>query len=152
MIMMLAIVSALLIFFSIALKDSTKREDFINFDWLSGDWYMRGDGFTIYEHWDGKSENIMEGFSISTNDNGDTLGREELRIIKFEDDFFYIAKPSRKKNPTTFKMIVDSIRKVSFYNGENEFPKLIEYTRKGDSLIATISSGEKVMTFKFKRE
>ncbi|PKL80588.1 MAG: hypothetical protein CVV25_03535 [Ignavibacteriae bacterium HGW-Ignavibacteriae-4] len=152
MIMILALGSALLIFVSIAFKDSTKREDFINFDWMSGDWYMRGDGYTIYEHWDGKSEQIMEGYSVSTNHKGDTLGKEELRIIKFEDDFFYIAKPSRKKNPTTFKMIVDSIRKVSFYNETNEFPKLIEYTRKGDSLIATISSGKKVMTFKFKRE
>ncbi len=150
--MMLAIVSALLIFFSIALKDSTKREDFINFDWMSGDWYMRGDGYTIYEHWDGKSEQVMEGFSVSTNDKGDTLGKEELRIIKFEDDFFYIAKPSRKKNPTTFKMILDSVRKVSFYNETNEFPKLIEYTRRGDSLIARISSGNKSTLFKFKRE
>lgn len=150
--MMLAIVSALLIFFSIALKDSTKREDFINFDWLSGDWYMRGDGFTIYEHWDGKSENIMEGFSVSTNGKGDTLGKEELRIIKFENEFFYIAKPSRKKNPTTFKMIVDSIQKVSFYNEVNEFPKLIEYTRKGDSLIVKISSDDKSTLFKFKKE
>lgn len=150
--MFLAVMSAILIFIGLALKQSTKHEDFINFDWMTGDWYMRGDGYTIYEHWDGKSENIMEGFSVSTNSKGDTLGKEELRIIKFEDDFFYIAKPSRKKNPTTFKMTVDSVRKVSFYNETNEFPKLIEYIRKGDSLIVKISNNEKVTLFKFKKE
>lgn len=150
--MFLAVMSALLIFIGLSVKKYTKQEDFINFDWMAGDWYMRGDGYNIYEHWDGKSENIMEGFSVSTNSKGDTLGKEELRIIKFEDEFFYIAKPSRKKNPTTFKMTVDSIRKVSFYNETNEFPKLIEYIRKGDSLIVKISNKEKATLFKFKKE
>lgn len=150
--MFLAVMSALLIFIGLSVKKYTKYEDFINFDWMTGDWYMRGDGYTIYEHWDGKSENIMEGYSVSTNSKGDTLGKEELRIIKFEDEFFYIAKPSRKKNPTTFKMTVDSIRKVSFYNETNEFPKLIEYIRKGDSLIVKISNNEKATLFKFKKE
>ena len=150
--MVLALVSSIWIYFGIIMQNKTKYQDFINFEWMSGDWYMRGDGYTIYEHWDGKSEHVMEGYSISTNDKGDTLGREELRIIKIDNEYFYIAKPSKKKNPTTFKMTVDSVRKVSFYNESNEFPKLIEYKRMGDSLIAKISSDEKSMIFKFKRD
>lgn len=150
--MVLALVSSIWIYFGIIMQNKTKYQDFINFEWMSGDWYMRGDGYTIYEHWDGKSEHVMEGYSISTNDKGDTLGREELRIIKIDNEYFYIAKPSKKKNPTTFKMTVDSVRKVSFYNETNEFPKLIEYKRMGDSLFAKISNNEKSMIFKFKRE
>lgn len=150
--MILALVSALVIFYSMALNERTKREDFINFEWMSGDWYMRGEGYIIHEHWDSKSEHIMEGFSVSLNENGDTLGKEELRIIKIENNYYYIAKPSNKKNPTTFKMIVDSVRKVSFYNESNEFPKLIEYRRFGDSLEARISNKDKSLLFKFKFE
>ncbi len=152
MLMILALASSLWIYFGIIMQNKTKYQDFINFEWMSGDWYMRGDGYTIYEHWDGKSEHVMEGYSISTNDKGDTLGREELRIIKIDNEYFYIAKPSKKKNPTTFKMTVDSVRKVSFYNESNDFPKLIEYKRKGDSLFARISNDEKSMIFKFKLE
>jgi uncharacterized protein DUF6265 len=152
MIMILALVSALVIFYSMALNERTKREDFINFEWMSGDWYMRGEGYIIHEHWDSKSEHIMEGYSVSTNEKGDTLGKEELRIIKFDEEFFYIAKPSKKKYPTTFKMILDSIRKVQFYNEKNEFPKLIEYTRIEDSLFAKISNDKKSLLFKFKSE
>lgn len=150
--MMLALVSSFWIYFGIIMQNKTKYQDFINFEWMSGDWYMRGDGYTIYEHWDGKSEHVMEGFSVSLNENGDTLGKEELRIIKIENNYYYIAKPSNKKNPTTFKMIVDSVRKVSFYNESNEFPKLIEYRRFGDSLEARISNKDKSLLFKFKFE
>ena len=152
MLMLLALVSSLWIYFGIIMQNKTKYQDFINFEWMSGDWYMRGDGYTIYEHWDGKSEHVMEGYSVSTNDKGDTLGREELRIIKIDNEYFYIAKPSKKKTPTTFKMTIDSIRKVSFYNGTNEFPQLIEYKRMGDSLIARISNNDKTMIFRYKLE
>ncbi len=152
MLMLLALASSIWIYFGIVIQNKTKYQDFINFEWMSGDWYMREEGYTIFEHWDSKSEHVMEGFSVTTNDNGDTLGREELRIIKIDNDYFYIAKPSKKKNPTTFKMIVDSIRKVSFYNESNEFPKLIEYKRTGDSLVANISNSKRSMIFRYKLE
>ena len=73
-----------------------------------------------------------------------------LATYKLEREYFYIAKPRSKKSPTTFKMVLDSIRKVRFYNEHNDFPKWIEYTRKDDSLVAKISNDEKEMIFNFK--
>jgi len=150
--MLLAVISSVWIYYGILLQDKTKYEDFINFEWMCGDWYMENKGYIIHEHWDGKSEHVMEGYSVTTNKKGDTVGREELRIIKLEKEYFYIAKPRSKKSPTTFKMVLDSIRKVRFYNETNEFPKFIEYERKDDSLYAKISSNEKEIIFSFKRK
>lgn len=148
----LAIISSVWIYYGILLQDKSKREDFLNYEWMSGDWYMENQGYTIHEHWDAKSEVVMEGFSVTTNEKGDTVGREELRIIKLEKEYFYIAKPRSKKIPTTFKMVLDSVRKVRFYNETNEFPKYIEYTRRGDSLIAKISNSDKKVVFRFMRK
>lgn len=150
--MILAVISSVWIYYGIVLQNKTKYQDFINFNWMSGDWYMRSNGYTIYEHWDGKSEAVMEGFSVTTNEKGDTVGREELRIIKLDEEYFYIAKPRSKSTTTTFKMVLDSIRKVRFYNATNDFPKWIEYTRKDDSLIAKISNKEREIYFRYKSE
>lgn len=152
MLIVLAIISSVWIYYGILLQNKTKYQDFINFEWMSGDWYMENKGYTIHEHWDGKSEHVMEGYSLTIDSKGDTVGKEELRIIKLGNEYFYIAKPRSKKSPTTFKMILDSIRKVSFYNEHNDFPKWIEYYRKGDSMTATIRNEEKEIIFRFKKE
>ena len=83
--MLLAVISSVWIYYGILLQDKTKYEDFINFEWMCGDWYMENKGYIIHEHWDGKSEHVMEGYSVTTNKKGDTVGREELRIIKLEN-------------------------------------------------------------------
>lgn len=150
--MVLAIISAVWIYYGILLQDKSKREDFLNYEWMSGDWYMENRGYTIHEHWDAKSEVVMEGFSVTTDEKGDTVGREELRIIKLEKEYFYIAKARSKQFPTTFNMVMDSVRKVKFYNETNEFPKMIEYSRTGDSLIAKISNHQKTIIFGYKKK
>jgi hypothetical protein len=91
----------------------------------------------------------MEGYSTTVGKDGDTLGAESLRILKIDNVFYYIAKSSRKERPTTFEMVVDSIRKVSFYNPKNKFPQWITYQRLDDSMYATIKNTQKVVEFKF---
>lgn len=152
MLMVLAVISSVWIYYGILLQNKTKYQDFINFEWMSGDWYMENEGYVIHEHWDGKSEHVMEGYSVTTDTKGDTVGKEELRIIKLGDEYFYIAKPRSKKSATTFKMILDSVRKVRFYNEKNDFPKWIEYHRLNDSMTATIRNEEKEIIFGFKKE
>jgi hypothetical protein len=150
--MILAVVSSVWIYYGILVQKKTKYEDFINFSWMSGDWYMRTDEVTIHEHWDGISEHVMEGYSTTLNKDGDTLATESLRIIKIDGQHYYIAKAGSKKQPTTFEMVVDSIRKVSFYNPKNEFPQWITYQRLDDSMYATIKNTQKSIVFSFELE
>jgi len=147
--MILAVVSSVWIYYGILVQKKTKYEDFINFSWMSGDWYMRTDEVTIHEHWDGISEHVMEGYSTTVGKDGDTLAAESLRIIKIDGQHYYIAKSSKKVQPTTFEMVVDSIRKVSFYNAKNDFPQWITYQRLDDSLYATIKNTQKSVVFSF---
>lgn len=147
--MILAVVSSVWIYYGILVQKKTKYEDFINFSWMSGDWYMRTDEVIIHEHWDGISEHVMEGYSTTVGKDGDTLAAESLRILKIDGQHYYIAKSSRKEQPTTFEMVVDSIRKVSFYNAKNDFPQWITYQRLDDSMYATIKNTQKSAVFSF---
>lgn len=134
------------------MRDKSKYRDFINFSWMSGNWVMKGNDYTIYERWEGLSEVVMEGHSVTISDKGDTLGKEELRILKIDDVYYYLAKPNTKSKPTMFKMTTDSIRLVRFFDPTNDFPKWIIYQRKDDSLFAIIKNEEKSMTFKYKKD
>lgn len=113
---------------------------------------MKGEDYTVYETWDELGEVVLEGRSATLSKSGDTLSREELRILKIDDKFYYLAKPNNKPRPTMFKMTLDSIYKVVFYNPDNYFPKWIIYEKKGDSLFATIRDEKKKIVFAYEKE
>jgi hypothetical protein len=149
---LLAVASAAWIFYAITYNRVTKYKDFINFSWLSGKWVMKSAGYTVYEEWDGLSEVVMEGRSATLNATGDTVSREELRILKIDGTYYYLAKPHNKPKPTMFKLSLDSLRKAVFYNATNEFPKWVVYQRKGDSLFATIRDESKKVVFSYAKD
>lgn len=147
----IAVLSSIWIFYSIATRDRVEKKDFINFEWMTGKWVQETDSTVTYEIWEDIDENILEGRSFTLK-NGDTVFAEELRIIKMDHDYYYIAKPVNKSGPTMFKMELDSIRKVRFVNEKNDFPKCIQYRRRRDSMIADIGNIDKIITFKYKLE
>lgn len=134
------------------MRNKSKYEDFINFSWMVGDWVMHDNGYTIYEKWEGLSEVVMEGHSATVNKKGDTVSKEELRILKIDDVYYYLAQIDSKSKPAMFKMTLDSIRKTVFYDPTNDFPKWIIYQRMGDSLFATIRNDNKSLTFKYRKD
>lgn len=145
-IFLLALISAIWIFYSISYKEKSQQSDFKNFDWMEGAWTYKDDSLTISEDWEVKDGSLMEGSSLTLL-NGDTIEKEYLRIIKMDLDYFYIAKPL-SKSPTLFKMDLDTNKTVRFISPGNKFPESIQYEKKNDSLNVILLGEGNVISYK----
>ncbi len=130
--------------------DSSKQSQ-INLDWIVGSWERTNDteGRKTYERWSKTSDNLYKGFGF-TLQNNDTIFKEELQILKIEDEWNYKVI-GVNENPTFFRFT--EIKDLSFksFNPENEFPKNIEYDLEPFELIVKISDSDKSVFFHFKK-
>ncbi len=127
--------------------------DLTSLNWLLGRWVAveQSEGIISIEAWDRVSEEQFTGISYSTNGK-DTSLTETLEISRKGDDFYYIADVPHNAVPVPFKIIEMSTNSLICENLGHDFPKRIEYRRKGNRLTVTISAGEKSRQFHFLKE
>ncbi len=119
-----------------ASRPATDKLTLADISWLSGHWRSESRGSMTEELWMPARGRIMLGLNRSVR--GKAHGQfEYLRIVQTKKDTYYWASPGGSK-PTPFKMTKATDDHVVFENPEHDFPKRIEYRRKGDELTAQI--------------
>ena len=121
-----------------------------DFGWLVGSWERTNvkEGRTAFETWFKLPNDTLVGNGVMI-EKGDTLFSERLSIVKKADAWYYIAEVSENAKPVPFK--IEQITEFGFYaaNPAHDFPKVIEYQLDGSKLAATISGGNRSITFHF---
>ena len=87
---------------ALILCNISNAQSLSDFEWLNGKWERQNTkpGSTAFESW----EKVSDSFSgIGLTMKGlDTVFVENLKILKKEDDFYYVAKVSHNPSPTFF--------------------------------------------------
>lgn len=122
----------------LAARDEPKKSKatLADLSWFAGHWRSDDKGRTVEEVWLPSRGATLIGMNRTTAGKGGEF--EFLRIDQRDDQIAYLASPGGKSPPTAFvlKSLVGKV--VEFENPENDFPKLIRYERKGDTMTASI--------------
>lgn len=128
-----------------------KTKELISFDWIVGNWKRVNDaqGQETFEIWHKASPStyIGKGFTL---EKGDTVFLENVALQSNDNGEWSLNVMMKGESQSTiFK--VEETKPTSFYctNGQNSFPKRIDYEILGDTLVATISGGAPAVIFKF---
>ncbi len=119
------------------------------FDWLVGNWQRTNDaeGKETYEQWQSLSATQYQGLGF-TLEAGDTVFKEDLLLVQREGNWYFEVRGVNEK-ATIFPLTqMDSIS-FQCENPENEFPKIIHYSREGAGLKAVISADDFELPFYF---
>ncbi len=132
------------------LAETSKDAD-INADWLLGNWERinEQEGIRTFENWSKSTNNGYEGIGW-TMQNDDTIFKEILRLAE-RDNQWNLEVSEVNDTPTPFRITNYSDESFVSENEENEFPKKIQYRRKGEQLVATISNPGREIDFIFKK-
>ena len=118
------------------------------FGWLIGTWQEAKYSFEIWKEQD--SFLSASAYQID-HQTGSKIINEEIKLIKKENDFYYIPDIAGPQGPVQFKITFFDKNSFVAENFEHDFPKKIVYKRTGELLDATISGGSKSLHFTFKR-
>ena len=127
--------------------------NFEKLSWLTGTWNRTNvkPGRTAHERWEMAGKYEMKGYGISMKEK-DTAFVEKIKLVIKDDHIWYVADVPENKEPVYFKLT--AITKDGFVceNPAHDCPKRIEYKLNGTKLTATISAGDKAMTYLFERQ
>ncbi len=118
-----------------------QKKDIRKATWLIGTWENKKQRGSIYETWVKISDTELSGKSYILK-NKDTIIFETVRLVKEQDNLFYIPTVNNQNNhlPVRFVLTTISDTVLIFENPQHDFPQRISYTRIGsDSLVAEIS-------------
>lgn len=122
-----------------------------NLDWLSGHWQSRGSDPVIEEVWTDGAGGLLLGLN-RTRVESQAVAFEYLRIETTDTGRRYCAQPDGRP-ATCFDLTGQTATSARFENADNDFPQVIEYSRDGRTLTATIAdlTGEHAMVFSWER-
>ena len=121
-------------------------------EWLVGKWERQNmkPGKMANERWE-SSAGFLNGWGVSLK-GVDTVFVEKLQIVRNEQGLFYVADVAENEAPVYFEIVEISESGFRCVNPEHDFPKQINYVRKGDRLEVTISGDGRSVDFIFLRE
>ncbi len=121
-----------------------------SFDWLLGNWIRinEKDNKQTFEQWEKISETEYAGLGF-TMLNKDTVWMEAVRLVDSADNWSFDVTEKGGVTPTKFKLTTIEQGKFVCENQANEFPKIIAYESKGDTLHAKINGGDMEIVFDF---
>ncbi len=122
-----------------------------NLAWLEGTWNRVGTAEVGHERWQKVSAEEWKGWGV-TFKGIDTSFVEKIRIVKKDNNLFYVADVPENPEPVYFKFT--SLEKNGFTceNPAHDFPKKIEYSLTGSDLSVTISGDGKSIPFDFQKQ
>lgn len=134
------------------IENTTNKIEEINFDWIVGNWERTNNqkDKQTFEQWNKKSKNEYFGLGF-TLQNKDTIFKENLKIAQNKGEWFLLVT-GVNETPTPFLFSNYSDSSFICENEENEFPKIIEYSRSNNELTAIISDDSTTISFVFKNE
>lgn len=115
---------------------------------MTGNW-QRGDdkpGRTTFEQWEQASETLYLGLSYIMV-GGDTVWQEKMRLVAAET--VWTLEVNGEGETIPFRLTKIEQKSFISENPEHDFPKMITYTLRGDSLAAVISGEEVKVPFTF---
>jgi hypothetical protein len=119
--------------------------------WLFGSWIRVDDRDTARQTYEGWS--LLENGSLAgigtTLSGVDTVWKEELLIIKRNNVAQLEVTGANDDYPVIFKLTELHNQQVIFANPTHDFPKVISYRRKADSLFAVVSGDGQQILFTF---
>jgi hypothetical protein len=111
--------------------EAAAQSSFDLLGWLEGDWVRQTRSGEATESWRRVSEDTLEGVG-SIAFGGSTTVTEYLRLERFGEEVFFVAKPGHNPMPTPFKLTECSEERAAFENPDHDFPQRIIYMRDGD--------------------
>lgn len=122
--------------------------------WLAGDWIADGDKTSFHESWRELGPDELHGAGIErAKADGAIKGAEDLRLVRMGDGVFYVSKVSHNTLPVAFRLTACADGLFIFENVAHDFPKRLEYRRKGETGLAVRVSdgGDKGFVLAFAR-
>lgn len=121
-------------------------------NWLVGSWERINvkEGFKAQETWKLSGQEELAGVGVTLKGT-DTVFVEKIRILKKDQDLFYVADVKENSKPIYFKFTTMHFSGFSCENPEHDFPKKIEYNLQGKNLTVVISGDGKSQNFTFVR-
>ncbi len=112
-------------------------------EWLIGRWENNSEEGNLSETWTKTEDGSLEAktyFVIGT----DTVFREHVRLEEKDGVVSYLANVSGQNggSPVAFKMTKMEGHTMVFENPNHDYPTMITYVHKGDSVIAEISGNQ----------
>ena len=113
------------------------------YNWVIGNWRGHEQEIQYFENWKKSNEETLSGDSY-VYQNGDTVFREKNKIELIGGTACYILSLPETKEPLIYKLIEEDGQKIVFENKEHEFPQVITYEMKGDSLhVVSLGTADK---------
>lgn len=147
------LIIVVLILFSISCKISrNENESEQELDWIIGNWVRTNEqeNRSTFENWEKKNNSEYIGFSYTMESN-DTIWQEKVTLQKNDGNWSFDVRGKGDVKPTKFKSTFIGKEEIVFTNPSNEFPKKIEYSKKGDKLYAKISGDDMEAFFDFEK-
>lgn len=122
----------------------------VNFDWLQGDWERANEeaGKQTREQWTKITNIEYLGFGYTLQDQ-DTIWKENIRLINRDSIWNFEVTGQGEDHPTIFRLTHIEKERFNSENQENDFPKIITYSRDGNKLKAVISGKGMEIPFEF---
>ncbi|TXF90610.1 hypothetical protein FUA23_05820 [Neolewinella aurantiaca] len=119
-----------------------------DFDWLIGHWKRSNDepGRQTFERWKRSTNILYSGFAYTT-EKQDTVWQESMRLYKRGSGWTLEVSGEGEKIPFKLDKVSDS--GFTSLNPEHDFPKVISYDRRADSLYALVAADEMEILFTF---
>jgi hypothetical protein len=105
--------------------------------WISGHWCGGAGDERIEELWMSPDGDVLLGLGRSLK-GAETASYEYMRIVVEDGVPVFIAQPGGAP-PTAFKRTAGGADWARFENPAHDFPKRVEYRRRGDALHAEIA-------------
>jgi len=119
------------------------------FNWLIGAW--KEENKMSFEVWKDEGD-FLYATSYSLDQAGNKTVTEEIKLIKKGNDFYYVPDVAGPQGPIEFKITLLEKNSFTAENPNHDFPKKIVYKKTNDQqLEATISGGNKSMSYSFKK-
>ena len=140
-------------------SESTDLENFVDLNWLLGEWVNENDGMISKEIWTKKNADTYTGFSFRLLRN-DTVFAEKMVIKQINEDLVLTVttfEKNQEDDPVSFKLISSENKQFTFENKRQDFPKRITYASKGNNSLHAWIEGDvlgenKKIDFKFSRK
>jgi len=103
--------------------------------WLAGSWKGNAFGGVIEETFTKPNGGCILGTSRVLS-QGKTVHREFLELIETDKKIFYIVHLPKKVGK--FALVASGVNWARWRDPENDFPSLIEYRRKGETITVLL--------------
>ncbi len=121
---------------------------------LAGQWQTAANHKGVYwqEQWSRIDADNWRGLGRTFDKSDAETGQEELRLVRMNGQWFYLAKVSHNSLPVAFALTECTASRLQFDNPAHDFPKRLVYHYQQDALrVAVSDAAGKGFELQFKR-